>query len=289
MLTAVYVGAQSYSTLRVVDSLDGIPVPFALVVDETTKRGIIADESGTFKLLSSDSLHFYYITGIGYDTVHFRQLNVPGATLHLPKKTVVLDTIAIYSTQYRCLRSLGYSLKKSRTSGSFNFKVGSEVAVYMPNVTGDDGLIQNIRFYIATDGYPKTKFRAKLYSVDTANGQPGHLLVESNIILCAENGNEWVELDITNLNLALPSNGFFVAMEWLPDSKYYEVTYRTDTIGSNGQSLGAGKAGHYCATWIKSLDTGWVNLSSFNNGNSCLNAMIGSDVILFCDDPDSKR
>jgi hypothetical protein len=57
----------------------------------------------------------------------------------------------------------------------------------------------------------------------------------------------------------------------------------------NGQSLGVGKQSSMCATWVKSLDGEWTQLSSFGTTGGCKNAMIGVDVIIFCNDSDTER
>lgn len=280
--------AQSSMTFHLIDSLTGSPVPYGIVIDKTHNKGVVSDENGLFRILLSDSDHLFLATTIGYDTTHFIPSNNHSTTIFLSKSPIIQETVTIYNSHPTCIDFWGSTRKRPLILGGFAFRAGSEVAVFMSNDSKKTGTIQKIRFYIGKQGYPTTKFRAKLYGVDTLDGSPANLLIQQDIILNAKEGNEWVEFDITGMNVQIPLNGFFVAMEWLPGSESYQFVPQAPN-SADGQFLGSGKATPYCTTWVKGIDTAWEKLSSYGNSNTYQNAMIAADVLIFCDDTNSKH
>ncbi len=266
--------AQNYLSFYIIDSTTGSPVPFAFIIDEGNEKGIITDEKGSFILLLSDTNHSFSVTSIGYDTVKFKFNKFSDSMIILPQRPFIMTTINVYGNT--CTESFGCSRKKKKFGEQLG-GVGMEVAILMANDSHNVGVIKTIRFYIGKIGYPDTKFRAKIYSVDVTNGNPDTLLVMKDIILSADKGGKWVEADISNFNIRIPGKGFFVAMQWLPDSKFYMRESRT----AAGHSLGMTKSSA-CITWIKHMDR-WIKRSSIGQTVDCNNAMIGADVSVVCE------
>ena len=59
-----------------------------------------------------------------------------------------------------------------------------------------------------------SKFIVRLYSVGK-DGQPENYIYDENIFGIAKKGKKITEIDIADLNIEFPENGFFIAIEWL--------------------------------------------------------------------------
>ena len=109
----------------------------------------------------------------------------------------------------------------------------------MDNEEGVKAIIQNVSFFISSDGKPKTPFRVRFYEVKE-DGSPGQDLTQKNIIVVAKKGNAWFKIDVSKYKILVPKNGYFVAMEWIfTDKKYFyeiQISGKKDTM--YGQCLG---------------------------------------------------
>ncbi|MCB0577089.1 MAG: carboxypeptidase-like regulatory domain-containing protein [Saprospiraceae bacterium] len=76
---------------------------------------------------------------------------------------------------------------------------------------------------VLTDSDVKdAKFNVRLYGMNEKGEPEGYIYVE-NIIGVAKKGNRITEIDISDLGIKFPENGFFIAFEWLIiESNKYE-------------------------------------------------------------------
>ena len=62
-------------------------------------------------------------------------------------------------------------------------------------------------------GIPNSKFRVHVYDIDTSY-LPGNDVLDSNVILKATVGNEWVSVDLSSRHIPV-GRGVFISMEWI--------------------------------------------------------------------------
>lgn len=67
---------------------------------------------------------------------------------------------------------------------------------------------------LTTSKVKNAKFNLRIYGV-SKDGSPGNLIYNENIIGIAKKGNRKTKVDIHNLNIEFPKEGFFLAFEWL--------------------------------------------------------------------------
>jgi hypothetical protein len=76
-----------------------------------------------------------------------------------------------------------------------------------------------------------SKFNVRLYSIND-KGEPQDYIHDENIIGIAKKGKKLTTIDLSNLNIKFPKEGFFVALEWLIiDDNKYEYSYRSRESG----------------------------------------------------------
>jgi len=70
-----------------------------------------------------------------------------------------------------------------------------------------------------------SKFNLRFYGVNE-NGEPEDYIFDENIIGIAKKGKKITEVDISDLNIEFPKEGFFIAIEWLIiESNKHEFSY----------------------------------------------------------------
>ena len=101
-------------------------------------------------------------------------------------------------------------------------------AIFIPNKEKYIGTIETVSFWVSPHGKPKTPFRIRIYVADENGKATGDLLTESVIAkgLKRRKKNRWVTVDLSQYQIEIPENGFFIAMEWLyrAEKKYNNKT-----------------------------------------------------------------
>lgn len=65
-------------------------------------------------------------------------------------------------------------------------------------------------------------FRVRLYEKDTINSTIGKDLIKNILIVSLKDKDGWIEVDVSNYNICLPSNGIFVGFEILSEEYYFQ-------------------------------------------------------------------
>ncbi len=81
---------------------------------------------------------------------------------------------------------------------------------------------------LTTSKVKNAKFNLRIYDV-SKDGSQGNLIYNENIIGIAKKGNRKTKVDIHNLNIEFPKEGFFLAFEWLhieENKKYKTIVYK---------------------------------------------------------------
>ena len=142
-----------------------------------------------------------------------------------------------------------------------------QIALFIENNLGENSIIKNVRYFIGDKGNCHMPFRVMLYSVDTITGKPMNKLLPDTIVVNAEHGNEWFNVDLSAYNLTFPTNGIFASMEWIPDDDFNVVSQ------SECQYITYSKIKNENKTWYCALGINWYQLPECN-----YNAMISIDV-----------
>jgi hypothetical protein len=139
--------------------------------------------------------------------------------------------------------------------------------------------IINVSFFIAKNqGKPETPFRVRVYDVDLKTGNPGNDLIHESIIIHGKHKGGWLTVDLSKYNLIAPSNGYFIAMEWINsgDSYYYQLYFQPagKEITRYGQILSSSKTNKTPNTWLKFLGRDWI----IHSEGEYVNALIISEI-----------
>lgn len=98
------------------------------------------------------------------------------------------------------------------------------VAKYFPNTKKDDccPYLKTITIEFPRRNNKQSKFRFRIFDVDEATGKPKSDLLLQNIPVTISPDQTQVQLDVTDHNIRMPKEGFFVAFEklFIPFNKY---------------------------------------------------------------------
>ncbi|MCB0383539.1 MAG: hypothetical protein KDD05_09675 [Psychroserpens sp.] len=269
-------------------------------------QGIFADDEGYFYFTKKlypdvDSL---YISALGFKEKIITTANVP-EKIFLETETNSLDEVVITTTVNRKFKT--ETLEPYLDDDYYKCwlpTIESEIAVFFPNEDEQLKQINSVLFPITlesrdwkkrkrsnADKRPfSTLFKVKFYKNN--KGFPGDPLTYSNIVFRAteKNGDEF-KLDVSEYDLFIPDNGFFVSLQvlgytdangkLLPNKKYKEIKTKNGTvkIPTNFRPLlpFTDEIDAY-RTYIKRVFINGNNWVQFKQGNGIESNLLRSDL-----------
>ena len=217
-------------------------VPFCIIENKVGNQGIYCDENGNFNFyLNTDSVNSLVFYAVGYEKkeLFIKSITKDSITIILEDKMNQLNEIVINSRRGKIKK--GVLGKKNLKLNGNSFSIyGNEIAIFLENENNKrQTFLNEIFIFITSQGLPTTKFRVHVYSKDIDTGLPAIELTDSNIIVNATKGNEWVSVNLSNKNIII-NNGIFVSVEWvsgLDNNKEMQILNKNQ-IKYNGQVLG---------------------------------------------------
>ena len=217
--------------------------------------GIFADDDGMFffnkKLYPDvDSLH---ISALGYKDVFLSASSLP-ETIFMETYTDELDEVVLHAIVNRKFNE--ETLKPYLDDDYYKCwlpTIESEIAVFFPNNGEELKKISKVLFPITLESKDweqrkkknsekkvfSTLFKVKFYKNE--NGFPGRELAKDIIVFrVTEKMGDMFNLDVSDHDLFVPDNGFFVSLQvlgytdakgkLLPNKKYKEIKAREGTV-----------------------------------------------------------
>ncbi|GAA4759305.1 hypothetical protein GCM10023230_04570 [Flavobacterium hankyongi] len=184
----------------------------------------ISNEKGQFRFLNFQKDDKYIeieISHISYEKKKWQGFN--DSKFYLIEKTNELSEINISSEKEKIIYELPISDRILTCVRNFSWE--HKIATFIPYETKNgDRVIKKIIYAISdfegVKGLKYQPFISNLYSVDTITKLPDKALIENGIKVVKNNEKKWVEVDVSEYNLKMPSEGIFVVMELLSEDKY---------------------------------------------------------------------
>jgi hypothetical protein len=259
----------------------GTAIPFAIVELPSQKLGVQADQAGQFSLplpagIVADSLT---ISALGYQKNRIAVPALATCQVQLSALPVALSEVVIHASATPA-QWLGPAEDVERFGFSQNGlsaekNSGWQIARYFPAV--GLGYLTGGRFFVKPSGIGRcdkvmlqAPFRVRVYAADGPDGSPGTDLL-TQTILAAATKSGWVHVDLSAYNITFPTQGLYVAMEWVYTSDKFLCTYQYSAAGASekktgtryGQILG-GRAATDTQTWHLILGQGWRRFQARN-------------------------
>ncbi|WP_298894357.1 hypothetical protein [uncultured Psychroserpens sp.] len=244
----------SHSQTKIIDEETKYPVSYA-TVSFGNGQGLFADDDGMFiftKKLYPD-VDSLYISALGYKDLSLATKDLP-QTITMQIEADKLDEVVVNAKISRKFKK--ETIKPYLDDDYYKCwlpTIESEIAVFFPNGNEKLKKITSVLFPITLESRDwkkrkranadkrkfSTLFKVKFYKND--NGFPGEVMTYTNIVFRAteKNGDEF-ELDVSEHNLFMPDNGFFVSIQvlgytdqngkLLPNKKYKEIKGKNGTV-----------------------------------------------------------
>ncbi|MCO4293279.1 carboxypeptidase-like regulatory domain-containing protein [Solitalea sp. MAHUQ-68] len=235
LISCTVVNAQNI-TLKgkvVEDVPEAYPVPNATLTISNTKLIYSANKNGEFTLSipEKNKVDSLVITSLGYKakTISIKEmLKTPFTTVKLKSAYLQLDDIVVNAKK---AQKIYLGSEKKSSFGKYCPFPELQHAFYIPNNNNTTGIIRSVRFFIreCENGVIDAPFRVRLYGKADMRDFPGPELIQDAIIARAQKNNEWLSVDISQYNVEVPYDGFFVVLEILPLQYYSTDVTSTET------------------------------------------------------------
>jgi len=222
-LTATFVHAQRVVFKgQLLDAATKDPVVYANLSFLDTEKGISSNEDGTFRMYLdkkylSGKIH---ISCLNYNDTIIQASTLQNSVLYLKPKTEILNEILL--TRKLEQKVVLDPVKKDIIS--MHSRGLRMVAKYFPNTKKNKccNYLTKITIEFPRRKNQNSKFRFRIFDVDAKTGKPSSDLLLENIPVTIGEYDTQVELDVTDHNIKMPANGFFVAFEklFIPYNKY---------------------------------------------------------------------
>ena len=232
---------------KIIDINTKYPVSYA-TISFGDGQGLFADDNGLFiftKKLYKD-VDSLFLSSLGYRDLALATFNLP-KIIEMEADINQLDEVIVTARTDRKFKT--ETIKPYVDDDYYKCwlpTIESEIAVFFPNGNEQLKKITSVLFPITLESRDwkkrkrsnadkrkfSTLFKVKFYKNN--NGLPGDVMLYANIVFRAtEKNGDAFELDVTEHDLFIPENGFFVSLQvlgytdpngkLLPNKKYKEI------------------------------------------------------------------
>lgn len=198
------------------------PVVYANISFLNSDRGISSTESGSFEMYISKQMleSKVHISCLNYKDTIVLAKDMLNKTLFLTPKTVMLNEIVLSK---KVDRTIVLDRVKKRVNGMHS-KGMRMIAKYFPNNKkyGCCQYISAIDIHFERRQTRKSKFRIRIFDKDSVTGLPNADILTLNLPITIKKNETNVQLDLSDYDIEMPSNGFFIAFEklFIPFNEY---------------------------------------------------------------------
>lgn len=151
---------------------------------------------------------------------------------------------------------------------------GDEYGVFLKADSNKKGFLKEVGVYITKAGAPTSKFRLHIYTINNITKMPYKDVTDTNIIVNAKKGNEWVRIDFRNKFIPI-NNGIFIIIESVSGKFYYPEEWNNQVAYTQTQVIGMSEhplKGTVIA-YRKSYESTW-KIKQYHLTGKALNALI---------------
>lgn len=219
----------------VIDRYTKQPIPYVNIIIEGDDKVLKSGEDGKFYLPKVDRSKFVTFSAEGYKTTKIQLARLPLKLSISPENNNNL-TIVKEKQEKVIVGKLPSGSVKDYPSWYGNSGLSNTIARYIPNEKQLLNVSKISSLKIITASYlNNSTFNVSFYEVNEKK-EPGKKLHTSKIIGIASKGIGVTDIDVSNLDLEMPGNGIFIALEWLIiDSNKYVSKSRI--VGQNGREV----------------------------------------------------
>jgi hypothetical protein len=288
-------GQKPVFQFKLLDSVSGNKLGYATVVLASNPQvGVVADSNGRAAIEAEADNACFVVTAIGYANKKVCPSNDNLVFVRLQPIAHQLEAVVLKPLHEEVWGTT--KLKSKVTNGIGDF-FSFQFALVIDNPQKRKGYIQEISYYFpgglfASAPNQDAPFRVRIYAIADSCGCPGKDLLLENLVVRNTKGSGWFAVDLRRFDLAIPPNGFAVAMEWIDSGPAYadKETYTTSAASGEavrkevvhyGQKIATSKEkGGTNRTWVKMGISPWVRFVHAAEANVANNAAFKAKVLV---------
>ncbi len=228
----------SQKKATIIDGVTKEKVSYVNIWVENENTGTTSNENGEFELNIDGSKNILF-SAIGFEKLKINSDSIKD-NVELTPLIFELKEVVVKSESRRQELIIG-KFKKSKIN--IYFGCGRNpwiVARYFEHkeIYNKTPFISRIRVLTNSD-VKDAKFNVRFYGINEA-GEPAGFIHSENIIGVAKKGNKITEIDISDLGIKFPKEGFFLAFEWFiiePNKYEYKYSMQNSRKKLNGISF----------------------------------------------------
>lgn len=201
--------------ITLIDSISSEPIPYTIITFEN-KAGTYSNSNGEFTILGNEGI--IEIVHIGYI---MKVIKTPSKDTILKLQPKIYQLQEIVINQQASKTNFGFNNRK--TELTYSGLSGDEIAVYIPNETGNYSRIRDAIIIFDTRKIIKkdleinftSVFKLNFYSVKDNAIEPGLCILKKDIILTSKDIKKKSTIDISQYDIIIPKNGIFASIEWV--------------------------------------------------------------------------
>lgn len=232
-LIYLYIIIISYSnccfsqTNSIQNSVTSEPIPYVNISLENGEGSFTSDENGFFQIPNNKKSKSIIFDAIGFEQLQIDIDKIKGP-ISLIQKTIAIKEVVV-SKHKKTIRKIGST--KSKKAAHFVHDITDDeykpciIAKYFDFKSDNDNvLLKKIKIKTSSPLFkPLINFR--IYSKGD-DGKPNETLYNENIFCRVKEGDKTTKIDVSNLDIVVPKDGFFVAIEILiTDKNKQELKY----------------------------------------------------------------
>ncbi len=216
---------------HIYDAKTNAPIPYVNLSFLNTLKGTSTDENGHFYLDVPTSYlkKQVHLSSLGYnDTI------VTAAKLHRAKRfkmapeSFALEEVVVSKKLSKAI-FLNPISSYSLSSGFASSDTPWVLALYFPNIGQQEKVLDVVTIFQRPNVAFKrdsASFRLRVYDVEPGTKKPGRDILRESMVLRTDKNQEYISVDLSDLQLKMPKGGVFIGLEWLfVPSNWYTNTY----------------------------------------------------------------
>ena len=229
----------------------GKSIPYASVF-WSRNLGLVSDTLGYLQIPDKNKIDSLVITAIGYQKVILKKEDfISDSRLDIRLHNTPIELPEVIVAKYDIESNLGCTEKKQGFSYFKNTLCINLQSALLIKSYNYPAQCKSINVFIAKQSSGGIPYRLRLYEIGE-NDLPGKDLISENLIVTSYKTNSWNTFNLDSIFVQLPTNGFFVAIEWLC----------TDIKSENGLCVGLTNKIDEPLTFYKYGTIGWIQLKN---------------------------
>jgi len=198
------------------------PVVYANISFLNSNKGISTTTEGTFAMYVQQKYTYtkVHISCLNYKDTIVEAIDLSNSTLLLQPKLNILEEVVLTK---RVNRTFLQDKVKKKVHGIHS--VGMRMmAKYFPKDKKNKyrSYVSKATIYFSKRHNKKSKFRVRVFNRDDKTGLPKDDILNVNVPVIITEGQLKVEVDLSNYDIEMPTNGLFIAFEklFIPFNEY---------------------------------------------------------------------